>query len=222
MPPLFSPPPTLPRRVAGIDVGGPKKGFHAVVIEDGARVVSRLRTRDAEALADWCVDQGAQVVGVDAPCRWRGPGAAARAPERHLAREGIACYFSPTEARAKEHSFYRWMLPGAALYAALNPRFPLYAGGAATPAGPVVFETFPQAVACALAGQVVSAKEKRTVRGDLLRRAGFPPDDEASMDELDAVLCALAADAFARGDFFAYGDTSRPEDGFIIVPGRAL
>lgn len=204
-------------RVIGIDVGGPKKGFHAVALE-GTRVAARTHTADAEALAAWCAAQSASVVAVDAPCRWRRPAPAlARASERALAAARIACYYAPTEERARTHAFYQWMLPGAALYAALRPRFPLHVGGEV--AGPVAIETFPQAVACALAGKLVSAKEKRVVRRDLLLCAGLTLNDDETMDEIDARLCALAAASFARGEARAYGDAA---DGYIFVPGAPL
>lgn len=199
----------------GIDVGGTRKGFHAVAL-DNERVVARLRSRDPAEVAAWCLAQNARVVAIDAPCRWRGAGPA-RAAERQLAAAGIACYFTPTEERARGHAFYGWMLAGAELYAALRTHHPLYAGGGVT--GPVCVETFPQAVACALAGQIVSAKDKRAVRTRLLRQAGVALTGNESQDELDALLCALAATALASGDGKAYGDAT---DGHIIVPAKAL
>lgn len=204
-------------RVIGIDVGGPAKGFHAVALE-GLDISARWQGSDTARLAAWCEEQKAEVVAVDAPCRWRGPDLA-RAAERELAAEGISCYYAPTEQRAREHTFYQWMLPGAELYRALADRFPLHLGEAVT--GPVAIETFPHAVACALAGQVVSAKpkEKRVVRRELLQRAGIALSGKESTDELDALLCALAALGFSLGKFKTYGDT---EGGFIIVPGSTL
>lgn len=205
----------MPPCVIGIDVGGPAKGFHAVALQ-GSEVLAKLRTRDPAALAHWCVKQKAIVVAVDAPCRWRGTNLA-RAAERELAAEGISCYYAPTEQRARDHPFYQWMLPGAALYAALSPHFPLYTG-TPTP-GPVAIETFPQAVACALAGHRVSAKKKRVVRRDLVARSGISIQENDSIDDFDAILCALAANAFARGEFKAYGDA---QGGFIVVPRDPL
>lgn len=204
-------------RVVGIDVGGPTKGFHAVALE-GLEIVARWQGSDAASLADWCAEQKAVVVAIDAPCRWRGPDLA-RAAERELAAEGISCYYAPTEQRAREHAFYQWMLPGAELYRALSKRFPLYLGGAVT--APVAIETFPQAVACALAGKIVSAKpkEKRIVRRELLQRAGLALGGEENTDELDALLCALTALGFALGKFKAYGDS---QGGFIIVPKSSV
>jgi predicted RNase H-like nuclease len=209
--------PRLSLRVIGIDVGGPTKGFHAVTL-DGLDIVARWQGSDVTLLADWCVEQKAVVAAVDAPCRWRGPDLA-RAAERELAAEGISCYYAPTERRAREHAFYQWMLPGADLYRALADRFPLYLGGAVT--GPVAIETFPQAVACALAGKIVSAKpkEKRAVRRELLQRAGIALSGDENTDELDALLCAMTALGFALGKFKAYGDA---EGGFIIVPVSSL
>lgn len=201
--------------VIGIDVGGPRKGFHAVLVR-GRAILARHRERDPAALADWCAAQGAAVVAVDAPCRWRRPAPApARAAEHALSTAGIACYYTPTEERARSHPFYSWMLPGAALFIALQTRFPLYLNDAS--ARPASIETFPQAVACTLAGAHVSARaeDKRAVRSSLLRRAGFALAGTESQDDLDALLCALAASAFARGEFHAYGDTI---DGFIVVP----
>lgn len=209
----MSHPSSSPPRVVGIDVGGPAKGFHAIALE-GLAIAARHRTTDARALADWCVAQGAQVVAVDAPCRWRRPSPApARASERALAAAGIACYYAPTEQRARENAFYHWMLPGGELYAALEPRFPLFDG--VTTQGPLCFETFPQAIACALAGEIVSARDKRTIRRALLARAGVATDTLGAIDEIDAALCALAARRFAAGDFTAYGDAA---DGYIVVP----
>ncbi len=110
------------------------------------------------------------------------------------------------------------MLPGAELYAALNAHFPLYLGSPVQ--GPVAIETFPQAVACALAGRIVSAKDKRTVRRELVARSGIPMREKReTIDELDALLCALAATAFASGAFKTYGGA---EGGFIVVPRDPL
>jgi predicted nuclease with RNAse H fold len=79
--------------VVGIDVGGARKGFHAVALCEGT-VVERLATTDEVALAAWCREVGAELVAVDAPCHWRS-GAEARAAERELMGDGISCFVSP-------------------------------------------------------------------------------------------------------------------------------
>ena len=141
----------------GVDVGGPAKGFHAVALQDRT-ITSKLRSRSADEVAAWVQSRGADVVAIDAPCRWRQPRGPSRTAERQMAGAGISSFSTPTEEKAAEHPFYTWMLAGMKLYAALRPTHPVYDGTPRT--SQVCFETFPQAVACALAGEVVSAKEK--------------------------------------------------------------
>ena len=202
--------------VVGVDVGGPAKGFHAAAI-DGAGYIGKFSSTNAVAVAQWCISQGAQVVAVDAPCRWRAEGQSARAAERQLAKARISCFSTPTENKARGHTFYTWMVAGAELYAALAPQFPLYDGLANR--RPRCIETFPQAVACALAGRSVSAKQKLEVRSMLLAASGFEVSVFENIDEIDAALCALAARCFVREDFIAYGDS---EGGFIVAPKNSL
>ena len=200
---------------AGIDVGGPTKGFHAVALSS-VGVVAKLRSTSADEIATWCAQQDAAVVAIDAPCRWRLPGQPARAAERQLAAGRISSFSTPTEEQGQSHSFYTWMLAGHRLYAALADRYPVYDGSHGFTGA---IETFPQAVACALAGEIVSAKAKLSVRTELLRRAGVDPARLQGIDEVDAALCALTARCFASGEFRAYGDAL---GGFIVVPSVAL
>jgi predicted nuclease with RNAse H fold len=198
--------------VIGIDVGGTRKGFHAVALR-GLTFLEKIHSADAVAIAQWCCDLGAHVVAVDAPCRWRVEGCAVRSAESEMASEKIACYYAPTEARAQTHAFYSWMIAGAVLYQALLPQYPLFQGAAADRG--VAIETFPHAVSCALAGCLLSAKHKRTVRPELLRHLGIDTAHFANIDEVDAALCAVSARSFARNAFKSYGDRV---GGFIVVP----
>jgi predicted RNase H-like nuclease len=88
-----------------------------------------------------------------------------------------------------------------------------------TPPACVAITAFPQAIACALAGKIVSAKQKRAIRRALLIQANIDASKLTNIDQIDAALCALAAHQFAHGNFKPYGDT---KDGFIVVPGRPL
>jgi predicted nuclease with RNAse H fold len=205
----------MSRTVAGVDVGGPRKGYHAVALRAG-KVVAKFRSRDAEEIATWLRGLGAEVVAIDAPCRWREENGPARAAERQMAGAHISSFSTPTEAKAAGHAFYTWMLEGMKLYRALLPTHPIYDG---TRRMRVCIETFPQAVACALAAEIVSAKEKDSVRRGLLERWGLAPAQFANIDEVDAALCAVAADAFACDRFHGYGD---PAGGFVIVPADWL
>ncbi|MEA5443464.1 DUF429 domain-containing protein [Cyanobium gracile] len=201
----------------GIDVGGPRKGFHAVALTGGA-YAAQLATSDAEALAHWCrsVVQ-ASVTAIDAPCRWSTDGRA-RPCERELRLQGIICFASPTRQAAVAHpsGYYDWMLRGEALYRALEPSHPL-ATMLPIGAGPCCFETFPHAITWHLRGGNAQASQKRTQRRELLQQAGIDLAALTSIDWIDAALCALTAHhAASGGACVAYGE---PETGWIVVPG---
>ena len=55
--------------VVGVDIGGLKKGFHAVALQDG-HYREKLSTLIPIEIAAWCRRFKAAVVGIDAPCRW--------------------------------------------------------------------------------------------------------------------------------------------------------
>lgn len=199
----------------GIDVGGPRKGFHSVALRDGT-YATQLATGDAEALAHWCrsVVQ-ARVIAIDAPCRWSRDGRA-RPCERELRQQGIICFASPTRQVAASHpsGYYDWMLRGEALYRALEPAHPL---ATALPiVGPACFETFPHAITWHWRGGQANATQKRTQRRELLQQAGIDLAPLTSIDWIDAALCALAAHHTASGGpCIPYGE---PETGWIVVP----
>ena len=135
---------------AGIDVGGPRKGFHAVLLRDG-RYFEKFHSTAADAIAAWVRQAGARAIGVDAPCHWRS-GEHMRPAERDLALRRIHCFATPGREMAESHPFYAWMRNGLSLYQSLSAVYPLFDGSA--PAGAkVCFETFPQAIACTLAGK---------------------------------------------------------------------
>ncbi len=204
--------------VAGVDVGGSRKGFHAVAFRDGEYLDKFTSLQTAEVAA-WCRRIGARFIAVDAPCRWSVTGRA-RPAERELMKEEISCFATPTRAAAEIHAkdHFRWMLNGAELFRDLESSHALFDGNFRPMTTPVCFETFPQAIACALAGKIVSAKKKRTDRRDLLARAGVETSSLTNIDLLDAALCALTAHHFALGRFKTYGEAVT---GFIVVPDRA-
>jgi predicted nuclease with RNAse H fold len=198
--------------VAGIDVGGEKKGFHAVALRN-RRVIGTLRSRSAEDVAAWCMEQGAAAVGIDAPCCWS-IGGRLRRCERALASRGISAFGTPTQVIGEAHRFYRWMVNGLALYRRLATGYRVYDGRSSL-LHPFCFETFPQAIASALAGRRLSAGQKRTDRRRVIEQAGVAVETLRSIDELDAALCALSAQHVLAGRFQSYGD---PSEGFILVP----
>lgn len=201
--------------VIGIDVGGARKGFHAVVLRDG-EICGTKTDCDPNAIVEWCLEQDAAVVGMDAPCRWSVAGKH-RGAERLLNQKGMHCFYTPTRERAHGNPFYSWMLNGEKLFQALLTHFPLYTGQRT--AKRVCFETFPHAIVCALRGEIVPAHPKTNVRREVLRKHGLDISSLPNIDLVDAALCAVAAEAFTRGEVTLYGDA---EEGYVVVPRRKL
>ncbi|MDM7960257.1 MAG: DUF429 domain-containing protein [Synechococcus sp. WH 8007] len=204
--------------VAGIDVGGARKGFHAVLL-DGRRVVDQRNTSDAEALAQWCLR--AERVAIDAPCGWAPAGQRSRVCERQLLAAGIHCFATPTReaALASRSNFYGWMLRGEALYAALQGHGVPIARTAQALQARCCFESFPHAITIALSPQIeVKAAFKLEQRSALLKRFGVSLSGLSSIDWIDAAVCALAGHHIAQGAAAEiYGE---PEGGLLVLPGR--
>ena len=201
--------------VIGIDVGGPRKGFHAVVMREG-KIYGKKEAFDPIVIAKWCRDQEACVVGVDSPCLWSVAGKS-RAVERELNQASMHCFYAPTQKRAQGNPFYSWMLNGEKLFKALRTHFPLFTGK--RNAKRVCFETFPHAIVCALKGRIVPARPKTSVRRKVLKNLGLDITLLTNIDLVDAALCAVTADAFRRKKITCYGD---PEEGYVVVPkGRS-
>ncbi len=201
--------------VVGVDVGGVRKGFHAVALRGGRFVAAKAIDNPAD-LADWCMDHAARVVAVDAPCAWSQSGSS-RLAERQLniGGQAIQCFKTPTRERALQNAsgFYDWVFNGERLYRELAKRYPLFDGRRGD--GRAVFETFPHAVVCALAGKLVAAKPKATARRRALRDRGYDDSVLPNIDCVDAGLCALSAKAFADDRWQGFGDK---HEGIIVVP----
>jgi predicted nuclease with RNAse H fold len=203
------------RAVAGIDIGGDKKGNHLVILR-GTKIACSIRRKTPEFMLQACVEFDVAAVGIDAPCQWR-VGETGRLAERALAQQRISLFATPTreQALASQSGFYGWMFNGERIYQTFAPRFPLYASLAGH-AGPVCFETFPHAITCALLKhEAASAKHKHSQRRRVLEEAGIDAASLRSIDEVDAALCALSANFLLQGKVVAHGDAL---GGFIVVP----
>ena len=204
--------------VIGIDVGGPKKGFHAVALSNG-RYLDRWTSLKPKAMAKWCKEKEAVLVGVESPCRW-GNGTGARLAERQLMDERVWCFSTPTKREALKHpkKYFHWMINGAALYHELQKDFTLV-GDPLAASKKHCFETFPHAVAYfLLGGKAIMAKDKRRDRIRVLEAYGICTSQFTNMDWRDAALCALMAQIVLGGkvgDFNAFGEK---ETGFIVAP----
>jgi predicted nuclease with RNAse H fold len=200
--------------VAGIDVGGNRKGCHLVVLQ-GDRVLLTDKG-SPEHVAESAIASGARMVGIDAPCRW-GLSGFGRTAEKQLAKERIFCFSTPTREKALSSTsgFYGWMLNGERVYQKLTVTHPLLETLNFS-LGTSCFETFPHAITCALLGtDQASAKLKRTQRRQLLEEIGIDTHLLKSIDALDAALCALTAQYLILGCCKTFGDAP---SGLIVVP----
>ena len=218
MPSTLKSTPTHPQArimTVGIDVGGERKGFHAVALLNGV-YHSQRSTKDPTELSRWCRDSvQAQVVAVDAPCQWSREGRP-RPAERMLMQKGIRCFSTPTREQAVSHrsNYFGWMLKGMELFQALAEEFPLCLKLPAT-GQRCSFETFPHAITWHLRGGNASALKKDEQRRALLRQAGISLTELTQIDLVDAALCALTAYHVATAQACeSFGD---PDTGLIIV-----
>jgi predicted nuclease with RNAse H fold len=200
----------------GIDVGGARKGFHAVAIT-GGDYSNHLATTDVQELSHWCRETvQARVIAIDAPCHWSHDGHA-RPAERELMRKGISCFSTPTRDKALRHraNHFGWMLRGEDLYRALGDEFPVCTNVSAA-CRKCCFETFPHAITWHLRRGNAEASQKRKQRRALLEAAGIELSSLTTIDLIDAALCARTAyHAATGGECVSFGE---PNTGLIFVP----
>ncbi|WP_341313539.1 DUF429 domain-containing protein [Paraburkholderia sp. IMGN_8] len=117
------------RAVAGIDIGGERKGNHLVILR-GTQIVCNLSQEAPENMLEKCLQFDVAAVGIDAPCRWR-IGQSGRQAEKALAQQRIFSFATPTRelAMASKSGFYGWMFNGERVYDTFSPR--LFSAGRA-------------------------------------------------------------------------------------------
>lgn len=203
---------TPSRRFAGVDVGGPAKGFDVAVLEADGRAWLH-RTREVHEVVG--LVSGAVLVGVDAPIAWAPPGQRSRPDERVFARAGICgIRYTPDEAsaRARTDDYLGWVWQGLALHAALAT------------AGVGTIEVFPTAAWTRWLGPRGSRTRLVWTREGIERlRAGGLVDDAGSrpsQDEMDALAAALVAAQADRGTTQHFGALAIPAVGRWPLPPR--
>lgn len=182
----------------GVDVGGPRKGFDAAVI-DRRRLVSLARLRSAAETAAWLSGFSPETVAVDAPCAAAPDGEASRACERELARRVCGIRYTPDERALRSHpgGYYDWILNGLELYAALR--------------GFEVVECFPTATWTRLAG-ARGRRSRAAWSSDALGRLGLEGvPARLGQDARDAIGAAVTARLYGDGRCELFG-------GAIAVP----
>jgi predicted nuclease with RNAse H fold len=188
-------------RWAGVDVGGPRKGFHVALLSGRALLESPVRRATAAAVARHLERSAPRTIAVDCPCSYADPGAKARDCELELVRSGVCgIRFTPSENAVRSHpgGYYDWILNGEALYRELEAR--------SETTGWTVIECFPTASFTLLGqprGRASRARWSRSVL-DRLDVAGLP--SALNQDERDAVMAALTAQAFDRGSVRRFGE----------------
>jgi predicted nuclease with RNAse H fold len=197
----------------GIDVGGLKKGYHAVV-NSNRRYHAQYHSTDPHAIAAWAKQFNPSVIAVDAPCLFSRAGRS-RSAERALVSHGLRCFYTPTRAMAEKSRFYDWVFNGERLYQALG--LPLFNG--LNSDQPCVIETFPHGIATAYQqslGEPKAMGNKSAQRLNALSHiAAYDTQQLNNIDFIDAALCAVAADYCVANRISFYGDS---EDGYIVIP----
>lgn len=197
----------------GIDVGGLKKGYHAVV-NINRRYHAQFHSTDPLAIAQWAGQFNPKVIAIDAPCQFS-QSDRSRSGERALVSHGLRCFYTPTRAMAEKSRFYDWVFNGERLYQALG--LPLFNG--LKSAQPCVIETFPHGIATAYQqslGEPKAIGNKSAQRLNALSHiAAYNTQQLNNIDFIDAAFCAVAADYCIANRISVYGDN---EDGFIVIP----
>ena len=195
----------------GIDVGGIKKGFHAVANRDGL-YLAKFHSIHPDEVASWVLSHNPIAVAIDAPSMFS-LNSGSRKAERELVSNGMRCFYTPTRALAAKSRFYDWVFNGELLYQKLG--LPIFMGEQSQET--CAIETFPHAVQMSLwASDSNPVGNKRSVRESTLAlKANYDTSQLSNIDFIDAALCAVSADYFAHHQFTAYGCKT---EGYIVLP----
>ena len=195
----------------GIDVGGIKKGFHAVANRDGS-YLAQFHSIHPDEVASWVLSHNPSAVAIDAPSMFS-LNSGSRKAERELVSNGMRCFYTPTRALAAKSRFYDWVFNGELLYQKLG--LPIFMGEQSQET--CAIETFPHAVQMSLwAEDPNPIGNKRSVRESTLAlKANYDTSQLSNIDFIDAALCAVSADYFAHHQFTAYGCKT---EGYIVLP----
>jgi predicted nuclease with RNAse H fold len=188
--------------VIGIDVGGSRKGFHAVRLRPDHQLDTYQHT-EPKKIVDWICREEVAAVAIDAPCGWSQSGGS-REAERTLKVDGkhLPCFCTPTRERALTSSFYQWVFNGEALYQACQQ-------AQLTP-----IETYPHGIATLLLGSNPGGT-KIEQRQQALHHAHIPTASLTSPDLLDAALCTLTAHASLAHETHSFGNS---KEGYLVLP----
>jgi predicted nuclease with RNAse H fold len=192
---------------AGVDVGGKKKGFHAVVIDDGGVVAGPQNIKEADEVVEWLEGFAPVVVAVDSPRCAAPAGERSRACERALASAVCGIRWTPdAETLHAGGTYFEWIRNGLELYARL---------AAATATRWEIIEVFPTASFTVWGEKRGQTRRARWSRLILERLAlGGLPSRRLNQDDRDAIAAALTAHLHHAGEAQNFGE--------IVVPRLRL
>ena len=188
---------------AGVDVGGPRKGFHVALVTHRALVAGPTQLRTPRDVVAWLSPRRPRVVAVDSPRVPAPEDERSRECERALARAICGLRYTPDRARVRADPYYGWIAHGFALYALLAR-------------GPwVVIECFPTASWTRWLGprgdEPRGAWSARGLAG--LRLRGVP--SRLGQDARDAIGAAVTAELYHAGGTQSFGEIEGPLRGTI-------
>ena len=200
----------------GIDVGGPKKGFDLVVLDQRRVPLDVIRGAGLAQVTEVISRRKPTVIAVDSPPKW-GANGRSRLTERELARLNIHAFPTPSAAHSDDPMF-DWMRQGIQVFeCCAELGYPLFNGGTFRKRS---IEVFPHATAAVLAGCLPpKGTTKRVWRERVLRLQRVTTDSLTTMDAMDAALAALTGLLALDGHASYLGDI---REGVIVVPTRAL
>jgi predicted nuclease with RNAse H fold len=198
----------------GVDVAEAKKGLDLVALDSDRQAVATYGHLTVDRVVDLVLDELVpEIVCIDSPSGWSRSGRS-RQGERELARLRISAY--ATGPDPGDHSFYRWMRVGFAVFEGVAGRYPVFRGG--DPTGQAA-EVFPNASAQFLAGRARAREEsKLQFRRQVLRAYGVDDGALPGIDRVDAALAALTGLLALEGQWSCVGD---PDEGMILLPPPA-
>lgn len=195
----------MTKRFIGIDVGGIKKGFHGICIENGC-IISKINHIDPLIISEWCNNFTPSSIAIDSPCGWSSTGYSRKA-ERDLRVNNyrIKCFCTPKKKIAKNNSFYNWVFNGMNLYKNLKKY------------GYDPIETYPHGITCCVGFD----KKKSKIENRMSSLSFFliKLKDEKCIDFIDATLCAVTAKYFYLNKVIKFGNN---REGFIYLPNLEI
>jgi len=171
--------------VAGIDVGGVRRGFHVAVVDgDSGEFLAMRNLFSAHDVSGLLAEFSALAcVAIDCPPRCQIDGPLTRLAERQVNRAGVKVQWT----RRKPMVGDEWMANGESVWKSVKEKLPQVQ----------IVETFPTLVSRRL-DECDWKLPLSFLKGGVIERSGYK-------DFVDASLCAWVAMRVLRGDAFCYG-----------------